>query len=215
MGPARRGRDRRGALRLDLARATVHLKPDNLFLVARRHDAPLLKILDFGISKVQGGATHLTNEIALLGTPDYMAPEQAEGHAAAIDPRSDVFALGAIAFHALTGRRPFLGPSIPAVLHAICSREPPRPSALVAGLPAEVDAVLAIALAKRPDDRYQDAGTLARELRAAIAGALPEATRLRAARLARLEPAPIRPVDGPAHARTVDATGATVGAQEG
>ena len=72
--------------------------------------------------------------------------------------------------------------------------------------------MLAIALAKRPDDRYQDAGALGPALRAAIGGALPAATGDRAARLARHEPAPIRPADGPAHARTVDATGATVGA---
>ena len=191
------------------------LKPDNLFLVARAAEPPLLKILDFGISKIQGAATHLTSEVALIGTPDYMAPEQAEGHAAAIDHGSDVFALGAIAYHALTGRKPFASDTIPAVLRAICTREPAPPSGLVPGLGPDVDAVLAIAMAKRPGERYGDARELASDLRLALACALPVVTRTRAARVTRSEVAP-KAAPGPQPAATalgdtVDAALATAG----
>jgi hypothetical protein len=189
------------------AAGVVHrdLKPENLFLVDRGPDQPpLVKILDFGISKIQGAATQLTGEAALLGTPDYMSPEQAEGGADEVDHQTDVFALGAIAYHALTGHRPFAAPSIPAVLRAICDVEPAPPSARRPGLPADVDAVVALALAKRPAERYGDARELARDLRAAVAGALPDDARARAAQLTRARPADA--AAGLAAEDTVDAT---------
>jgi serine/threonine-protein kinase len=169
------------------------LKPENIFLSARDGEAPLLRILDFGISKIQGAATQLTNEVALLGTPDFMAPEQAEGRADAVDHRSDVFALGAIAYHAITGQRPFAGPSIPAVLRAICDRDPFPASALRPEAGADVDAVLAIAMAKRPEQRYAGARELARDLRAAIGGVLDGDIRKRATAVPRAAGAPSVP----------------------
>lgn len=180
------------------------LKPENLFLTERGLDQPpLLKILDFGISKIQGAATLVTGEAGLLGTPDFMAPEQAEGQDDQVDHQSDVFALGAIAYQCLTGRRPFAGPSIPAVLRAICDVEPTPPSALRATLSAEVDAVVAIAMAKRRTERYDDARSFARDLRLAAEGTLGEEVRRRAARLTQARVASA--VSEATHGDTLDA----------
>jgi serine/threonine-protein kinase len=163
------------------AAGVVHrdLKPQNIFLadggLERR---PAWKILDFGVSKLTDDRT-LTQD-AVIGTPGYMAPEQAAG--GEVDARSDVFALGAVAYRALTGRPAFRG-EMPQVLLDIAYRNPSRPSEHVPALPSDVDRVLAIALAKNPRDRFESAVELAAALRDASKYALDPAIRARGAKL--------------------------------
>jgi len=171
------------------------LKPENLFL-CRGDGGELVKILDFGVSKIRDDATALTREAALIGTPDFMAPEQAVGRVDEVDHRADLFALGGIVYHALTGHRPFEASSVPAQLRRICDEEPVPLARLRPDLPAAVGDVLAIAMAKRADQRYQDVGELVADLRAAIAGAPGDGLAARAAAVTRGRPASVSSVPG-------------------
>jgi serine/threonine-protein kinase len=146
------------------AAGVVHrdLKPQNLFL-----SNGVWKVLDFGVAKLRGSEGTLTRG-AVVGTPGYMSPEQARGQEA--ETRSDVFALGAVIYRALTGQPPFAGRDLPESLFQIVYGMPARPSTLVATLTPDVDAVLAIALAKEPGDRFASATDLADALRMAAAG---------------------------------------------
>jgi hypothetical protein len=157
---------------IDAAHAAgiVHrdLKPDNVFL-AVGDEGVVAKILDFGISKIQGDATAITREIALLGTPDFMAPEQTRGDGQ-VGPAADRFALGAIAYTALTGVRPFAAGTIPNVLRSIVEDEPVPATERVPSLPRALDDALAIAMAKRPGERFATGAELARALGAAARG---------------------------------------------
>ncbi len=151
------------------------LKPGNIFLCPRRSPKPdepthTVKILDFGVSKIGGTATAITQEVTILGTPDYMSPEQAAGQAEAVDTASDIFSLGGVAYTALTGLRPFDAPSVPALLRKICDDDPVPVNDVCPEVPAAVTGVLAIAMAKRPADRYASALDFARDLRAALTG---------------------------------------------
>jgi eukaryotic-like serine/threonine-protein kinase len=141
------------------------LKPQNLFL-AETDDGPVWKILDFGVSRLVDSDSSLTRGQA-VGTPSYMSPEQARGRD--VDHRADLFALGVVTYRALTGRPAFTGREVPQILYSVVHTMPPRPSEL-AGLPAAVDDVLAVALAKRPDDRFDRAAELAEALEAALTG---------------------------------------------
>jgi len=155
------------------------LKPQNLMSADG-----VWKILDFGVSKlVEHGGTLTEGEA--IGTPHYMAPEQARG--GDVDARTDLYALGAIAYRSLTGHPPFKGGSPSEVLLAVISTMPVRPSALAA-LPRDVDAALALAMAKRPDDRFDSADRLADALEAALAERLDDTLRKRAARLVMIQP---------------------------
>jgi serine/threonine-protein kinase len=154
------------------------LKPANLFCV----DAPAApdakwKILDFGIAKLRGSTGTLTQR-ALVGTPGYMSPEQAEG--GQVDARSDVFSFGSVLYRALTGRPAFSGPDTPKVLFDVVYRSPARPSSVAPSLPTDLDAVLAIALAKDRDDRFASAVELASAIEAAARGGLSPDLRARA-----------------------------------
>ena len=153
------------------------LKPQNLFHARDESERGTWKILDFGVSKLVGSSGTLTN-VALVGTPGYMAPEQAQGREAG--PKSDIFALGAVAYRALTGRPPFSGPDVPQILFEIVYHSPPRPSDLVPHLPADVDLVLALALAKRAELRFESAADFATALVLASKGMLPASLRDRA-----------------------------------
>jgi serine/threonine-protein kinase len=150
------------------------IKPQNLF--RSENDGVCWKVLDFGVSKLAGSSGTLTR-LAIVGTPGYMSPEQAESLDAG--PRSDVFSLGAVLYRALTGRPPFSGPDTPQILFQIVHRMPPRPTLIVPSLPSDVDAVLAIALAKDPEQRFASAGELSDALRGAAAGQLAPPVRAR------------------------------------
>ncbi|HOX06892.1 MAG TPA: serine/threonine-protein kinase [Planctomycetota bacterium] len=123
-------------------------------------------LTDFGLAKEQeagaGGAEGLTRAGVLLGTPEYMSPEQAEGRAA--DARSDLYAFGILAYEMLSGKVPFRGASALAVLRKHAEEPPPPLSAARPGLPPALEAVVARALAKRPDERYASAAELAGDL---------------------------------------------------
>jgi len=153
------------------------VKPQNLFL-ADTDTGSTWKILDFGVAKLQDSSGTLTQS-AVVGTPGYMSPEQARG-GHDVDLRSDIFSLGAVVYRALTGRPPFSGADMPAILFEIVYKSPVRPSESMPGLPRDVDLVLAIALAKRREDRFANAIEFAEALRRAARGRLPAALRDRA-----------------------------------
>jgi len=144
------------------------LKPDNVFLV-RNDDEELVKVIDFGIAKTFD-ASHVDADVktqtgTLIGTPHYMSPEQAR--AREVDHRTDLWALGALAFECLTGARPFVGKSVSDVLVAICSDPIPVPSSQ-ASVPDGFDAWFARAVRRDPNERFQTAREMARALSAAI-----------------------------------------------
>jgi tRNA A-37 threonylcarbamoyl transferase component Bud32 len=148
------------------ARQFVHrdLKPDNLFLVGTR-EGDVVKILDFGSVKDKNkDAKKLTVLGTTIGSPFYMAPEQAQG-LETLDARADVFALGAITYECMTGTVPFTGNNGPSILLAILTKEPDPPSTKSASakhpIPAAMDDVIELALAKNPNIRTKSVGELA------------------------------------------------------
>jgi tRNA A-37 threonylcarbamoyl transferase component Bud32 len=155
---------------LDAAHAAgvVHrdLKPANVY-AARTEMGVVWKVLDFGVAKVGGDAATMTAD-HVVGTPGYMSPEQARGEPA-IDRRADVYSLGVLAYRLLTGRPVVVPGDLPAMLHEVVYKMPLQPSQIASVSPA-VEAVLAVALAKSPDDRFETAGALASALRDAAAG---------------------------------------------
>jgi hypothetical protein len=175
------------ALGVAHAAGIVHrdLKPQNIFL-AGAPEAPLVKVLDFGVCKVRDDGDGLTHTADLIGTPGYMAPEQIAGDARAVDARTDVFALGAVLYRALTGLLPFGGGDLTRVLYRIVHEPPVLPSRLKAQVSADLDAVLLLALAKTPAQRYATVAELARDFAAAAAGTLDETARSRATPLVEL-----------------------------
>ncbi len=173
---------------LEEARANdiVHrdLKPQNLFWTEIDGDAHAWKVLDFGVSKLGVDAGTLTRG-HVIGTPGYMAPEQARG--LAVDHRADIFSLTAISYRAFTGRPAFSGEEYPKIMFDIVYRQPTRPGDH-APLPPDVDLALAIGLAKKPDDRFATAAELARALDSALSDRLPESLRHHARRLIAIHP---------------------------
>ncbi|AUX23190.1 protein kinase [Sorangium cellulosum] len=139
------------------------LKPSNIFLAGGA--AERVTLIDFGIARVSGVEQRLTATGAMLGTPGYMAPEQARGEPN-VDARADVFSLGCVLFKCLTGRAPFLGLDPLSVALKIVLEEPPRLRELRPELPAAVDALIARMLAKLPDRRPRDGDAVAAELAA-------------------------------------------------
>jgi tetratricopeptide (TPR) repeat protein/predicted Ser/Thr protein kinase len=149
----------------DAARALQHahehgivhrdLKPSNL-LVEGRH----LFVVDFGLAKeIAAAAAEPSLSGAVLGTPAFMPPEQAQGRTDAVSPRSDVYALGATLWHCLAGAPPFAAPDLPSLLAAVIGDEPKAPR-----LDRDLDTVLLKCLAKEPARRYPSAGDLADDL---------------------------------------------------
>jgi eukaryotic-like serine/threonine-protein kinase len=145
-------------------RGIVHrdLKPSNLYLDGAAIDR--VKVLDFGIAKVAGG-TPLTMTGVVVGTPFYMSPEQARGERE-IDARADVFALGCVLFHCLTGKAPFASDDVHAALLKVVLDDAPRLSEVCENIPDALDDLVARMLAKSPRDRPSDAAALAGELAA-------------------------------------------------
>jgi hypothetical protein len=122
------------------------------------------KVSDFGLAKCLDNDDGLTRTGAVLGTPSYMAPEQAAGRAKDVGPATDVYALGAILYELLTGRPPFRGPSAMATLQQVVHEEPAPPRRLNPAVPPDLAAVCLKALAKDPAQRYDTALALAEDL---------------------------------------------------
>ncbi len=150
------------------AKGVIHrdIKPENIFLSARTGMPPMVKLLDFGISKVEKEEElHLTRTGMVMGTPFYMAPEQARGDRT-IDHRIDLYATGALLYESLTGRRPFTAPNYNALLVQILSGTARPLRELRPALPAGFEAITERALAKNRDGRYSTAEEFLRELAA-------------------------------------------------
>ncbi len=143
------------------------LKPDNILVLPSGR----AKVLDFGIAKLisaQPGQTPRTRTGALVGTPEYMAPEQISGRP--VDARTDIYAAGIVLYEAMTGRRPFEGDSDFEVMRAHVDEQPAPARSRRAEIPVEVEAVIMRALAKAPADRFASATEMANALQAASAG---------------------------------------------
>jgi serine/threonine-protein kinase len=163
------------------ARGVLHrdLKPQNVVL----GEFGEVIVLDWGLARRVGHAPEelaagpatadsdgeRTVEGQVLGTPAYMAPEQAEGRLDELGPATDVYGLGAILYQLLTGQAPFVAPQTTAVLRQVIHELPARPRSVVAGTPAGLEAVCLKALAKRPADRYASAKELADEVQCWLA----------------------------------------------
>ena len=159
-----------------------------------------VKLADFGVARVVDGSQDRTMPGTMVGTPSAMAPEQILG--LSVGSRTDIFSAGLICYQLLTGQRPFTGSGPFGVQRAIVHDEPPPPSALNAELPAAVDAVVARALAKQPEHRYQTAAAFSTALSAALTPT------------PRLEPVltgPTAPVDGTVPSSAVDASPSAAG----
>ena len=147
------------------------LKPDNLFLVPDHNGAERLKVLDFGIAKLLGEKDqghNLTQTGMIMGTPAYMSPEQCRG-AGRVDHRTDIYALGCVLFHLLTGRPPFVA-STPGDLIALhLTAAPPVPSTVTPGISPELDALVLHCLAKNVDERIQTMSELVARIDALLA----------------------------------------------
>jgi serine/threonine-protein kinase len=173
------------------AHGIVHrdLKPENVFLTKDPEDPEVdfVKVLDFGIAKIlerersadqappSSGPTSappsssvLTHIGMIVGTPEYMSPEQGTG--LPVDARSDVYACGVLLFHMITGRQPFTGDTPVDVLVQLTNKPPPAPSALAAGIHPGLEKLILQTLAKRPEERPQSAAAL----REALEALLPE-----------------------------------------
>jgi serine/threonine protein kinase len=149
------------------------LKPANIFLTQVAGQGTLVKLLDFGISKRTGTSKNLTGEYDILGTPDYMAPEQALGKTADVDHRGDQYALAVITFEMLSGRTPFAGSDVMEVLRQVISADPPSLEQLAPHVPKETAEVLRRALSKAPDERFASITEFAATLLRASGTSLP------------------------------------------
>ena len=162
------------------------LKPENIYLCPREGGGTIVKLLDFGVSKIRdAAATALTQDSAILGTPDFMSPEQATGRTDEIDACSDIFSLGAVIYTMLTTKHPFAAESVPALMHQICENEPVPIAEFNPNVPPGVANVVAIAMAKQREQRYASAAVLARDLRTALAGTVDPEVEARAQKLPR------------------------------
>jgi serine/threonine-protein kinase len=163
-----------GALAEAHAAGLVHrdLKPGNVIVATLGGQGDVAKLLDFGLVQDLSADVEqrLTQAGTVLGTPAYMSPEQAAGESA-VDARSDIYSLGAVAFHALCGRPPFQGKSLGQVLAAHRSERPPSLTELRPDVPADLAAVIARCLAKEPGERFQSATDLEQAFARCVCGA--------------------------------------------
>lgn len=163
------------------------LKPGNILITAE--GGP--KITDFGLARVVDESS-FSGQLSIAGTVHYMSPEQAEGRANDIGPRSDVFCLGTVLYEALARRRPFDGSSTPEVLIQISRRDPPDPRTLASDIPKELAWITLKALEKEPQRRYASMAQLAADLRRFLAHepirARPATTMERATKWSRRHP---------------------------
>ena len=156
------------------AQGIVHrdLKPENVFLITRDGTADVVKVLDFGIAKTTEAEAarerRLTSPGMAMGTPEYMAPEQAAGRSA--DARCDVYALGAIMYEMTTGTPPYSGDNFMEILTKKATQDPPPPITVREDLPPQVSDLIMAAMARNPDARPQTMETLEYELNKALGG---------------------------------------------
>ncbi|WP_437754951.1 protein kinase domain-containing protein [Sorangium sp. So ce1389] len=146
------------------ATGVVHrdLKPSNLFLVRREGGSVHVKILDFGVAKVLDGAD-LTRTGSVVGTPQYMAPEQARG-SAEVDSRADIYAVGAVLYRMLTGERPFPEEEPTRTMIRLLTEDPRRPRDIDKTIPEGLEALIQRAMARTREDRPPSAQELDRQL---------------------------------------------------
>src|SRR5690606_36567572 len=151
------------------AAGIVHrdLKPANLFLAQRADGTDVLKILDFGISKISTSSV-LTRSQTLVGSPYYMSPEQLES-AQDVDARADVWALGVIMYELGTGQRPFEGTSLAALCVSVLNVEPRAPRDLLPEIPVALSDAVMRCLQKDRKARFQNVAELARALEPLVA----------------------------------------------
>jgi len=137
------------------------LKPANVLV----EKSGRVLLTDFGLARADDLATRMTVSGALLGTPQYMAPEQVEGRQGQVGTRTDVYGLGTILYEILTGRPPFIGENQASLFRRILEEDPPRPGSVARGVEAELDWICMKSLAKDPQARYADARGFADDLR--------------------------------------------------
>jgi serine/threonine-protein kinase len=152
------------------AEGLVHrdIKPANLFLTHRPDGTPLVKVLDFGVAKrmepdLGGETSGLTGTGAMMGSPVYMSPEQLSS-SKDVGPTADVWGLSVVLYELLTGKQPFGGETFPAIAGAILYVPSPDPCAIRHAIPRALGDVVLKGLAKKPEDRFQSVGELARAL---------------------------------------------------
>jgi eukaryotic-like serine/threonine-protein kinase len=191
------------ALKQAHAAGIVHrdLKPDNVFLCRREDEPSFVKIVDFGISKLQqrSGVDTLTHKGAVLGTAFYMSPEQAQSFPD-IDGRTDLFSVGAILYEMLTGEPPHSAPTYEAVLIAICTRDAADVRLKAPQVPDKLARVVARALRRERDERYGSASEMLADLEASLRESRELAVKTRTTESTWVESAP--PSAGAARFRT-------------
>jgi serine/threonine-protein kinase len=162
------------------------LKPHNIVQAHEPDGSRRWTILDFGISKPMDSEGTLTGESGVLGTPAYMSPEQARG--LPVDARSDVFSLCSVLYRTLTGRPAFPGKDTPGIMFDVAYKMPDQPSLQAGGIPSDFDAVLALGLAKDPQDRLATPELVREALHRAAKNALDSTLRDRARALVERQP---------------------------
>ena len=156
------------ALEYSHKRGLVHrdIKPGNVMLT----NSGKIKVMDFGIARaLEDSGQTMTSTDAVVGTAQYLSPEQARGET--VDTRSDLYSCGCMLFELLTGRAPFKGDSAVSVAYQHVAEIPPLPSAIAADISPELDRMVMKSLAKRPEERYQDAASMRSDMVRAAAGA--------------------------------------------
>ncbi len=148
------------------------VKPANIMI----SNAGAVKVMDFGIARALADASNVTQTAAVIGTAQYLSPEQARGEK--VDARSDVYSLGCVLYEMLTGEPPFVGDSPVAVAYQHVREDPIPPSQRHEGISPELDAVVLKALAKNPDNRYQTAAEMRTDLVKVHSGEQPDAPKV-------------------------------------